>query len=48
MLSLMPEQSEGNDHTSKINVLPMSHTIFFYQGVENGFVCPHGEIKSTL
>ena len=25
----MPEQSEGNNHTSKINLFPVSHTIFF-------------------
>ena len=28
--SLMPEQSKGNNHTSKINVFPVSNTIFFY------------------
>ena len=28
--SLMPEQSEGNNHTIKINVFSVSHTIFFY------------------
>ena len=30
--SLMPEQSEGNNYTSKINVFPVSHTIFFLLG----------------
>ena len=25
----MPEQSEGNNHTSKINVFPVLHMIFF-------------------
>ena len=28
----MLEQSEGNNHTSKINVFPVSHTIFFLLG----------------
>ena len=30
MWSLMPEQSECNNNKSKINVFPVSHTIFFY------------------
>ena len=25
----MPEQSEANNHTSKINVFPVLHTIFY-------------------
>ena len=28
----MPEQSEGNNHTSKINVFLDSHTILFLLG----------------
>ena len=32
--SLMPEQSEGNNYTSKINVFPVWHTIFFLPGVQ--------------
>ena len=37
----MPEQSKGNNDTSKINVFPVSHTIFFFTGVsENKFVRP--------
>ena len=32
MRSLMPKQSEGNKHTSKINVFPVSHWIFFLLG----------------
>ena len=28
----MPEQSEANNHTSKINVSPVYHTIFFPLG----------------
>ena len=31
----MPEQSEGNNDTSKINVFPMSHTIFSNEDVKN-------------
>ena len=47
--SILPEQSEGNNHTSKINVFPALHTIFFLlDGSENEFACPHGVIKSTL
>ena len=29
MWSLVPEQSEGNNQTSKINVFPVSHAIIF-------------------
>ena len=32
--SLMPDQNEDNNHTSKINVFPVSHTIFFQRGAE--------------
>ena len=45
----MPEQSEGNNHTSKINVFPVLHTIFFLlAGQKVDFFAPHGAIKSTL
>ena len=41
MWSLMPEQNEGDNHMSKINVSPVSHTIFFFTRVpKNEFVCP--------
>ena len=47
--SLMPEQSEGNNHTSKINVFPVLHTIFFLlAGQKVDLFAPHGAIKSTL
>ena len=47
--SLMPEQSEGNNHTSKINVFPVLHTIFFLLGGQKmDLFAPHGAIKSTL
>ena len=47
--SLMPEQSEGNNHTSKINVFPELHTIFFLlAGQKVDLFAPHGAIKSTL
>ena len=45
----MPEQSEVNNHTSKINVFPVLHTIFFLlAGQKVDLFAPHGEIKSTL
>ena len=45
----MPEQSEGNNHTSKINVFPVLHTIFFLlAGQKVDLFAPHGAIKSTL
>ena len=45
----MPEQSEGNNHTSKINVFPVLHTIFFLlAGHKVDLFAPHGAIKSTL
>ena len=45
----MPEQSEGNNHTSKINVFPVLHTIFFLLwGQKMDLFAPHGAIKSTL
>ena len=45
----MPEQSEGNNHTSKINVFPVLHTIFFLlAGQKVDLFTPHGAIKSTL
>ena len=49
MRSLMPEQSEGKNHTSKINVFPVLHTIFFLLcGQKMDLFAPHGSIKSTL
>ena len=45
----MPEQSEGNNHTSRINVFPVLHTIFFLlAGQKVDLFAPHGAIKSTL
>ena len=45
----MPEQSEGNNHTSKIYVFPVLHTIFFLlAGQKVDLFAPHGAIKSTL
>ena len=45
----MPEQSEGNNHTRKINVFPVLHTIFFLlAGQKVDLFAPHGAIKSTL
>ena len=45
----MPEQSEGNNHMSKINVFPVLHTIFFLPaGQKVDLFAPHGAIKSTL
>ena len=47
--SLMPDQSESNNYTSKVNVFPVLHTIFFLLGGQkmNLFVS-RGAIKSTL
>ena len=46
--SLMLEQSEGNNHTSKIDVFPISHTIFFLsRGQEMDLFDSHGAIQST-
>ena len=45
----MPEQSEGNNHTSKVIVFPVLHTIFFLlAGQKVDLFAPHGAIKSTL
>ena len=45
----MPEQGEGNNHTSKINVFPVLHTIFFLlAGQKVDLFAPHGAIKSYL
>ena len=50
--SLMPEQSEGNNHTSKINVFTILQTIFFLLGGGGGskmnFLAPKGSIRCTL
>ena len=44
----MPEQSEGKNHTSKINVFPVLHTIFFSKGKKLDIFAPQGAIKCTL
>ena len=45
----MHEQSEGNNHTSKINIYSVSHTIFFLLGGhEMDLFALHGTIKATL
>ena len=45
----MPEQSEGNNHTSKINVFPVLYTIFFLlAGQKVDLFAPHGAMKSAL
>ena len=45
----MPKQSENNNHTSKIIVFPVSHTIFYLLKDEKmHMIAPHGAIKSTL
>ena len=45
----MPEQSEGNNHTNKINVFPALLTILFLLwGQKMDLFAPHGAIKSTL
>ena len=45
----MPEQREGNNHTSKINVFPVLNTIFFLlAGQKVDLFAQHGAIKSTL
>ena len=45
----MSEQSEGNNHMSKINVFPVLHMIFFLLwGQKMDLSAPHGAIKSTL
>ena len=47
--SLMSEQSEGNNHTRKINVFFVLHTIFFLLGGQQmDLFAPHRTIKSTL
>ena len=45
----MPQQSEGNNYTSKINVFPMLHTIYFLpEGKKKDLFDPQGAIKYTL
>ena len=44
----MPEQSEGNNHMSKINVFSILHTIFFYWGVAKWICLPHREQQNAL
>ena len=45
----MLEQSEGSNHTSKINVFPVTHTIFFLLGGPKvDFIVPCGANKSIL
>ena len=42
------EDNEGNNHTSKINVFPVSHTILFTREWKMDLFALHREIKSTL
>ena len=45
----MPEQSEGDNHTSKINIFAVPHMIFYLLGGQKtDLFAPHGVIKSTL
>ena len=45
----MPEQNEGNNHTSKINIFTVSHTIFFLLGGKKmDLFAPLEVIKSTF
>ena len=47
--SLMLKQSGGNNHTSKINIFPVSQMIFFStRGSETEFYAPFGANNSTL
>ena len=46
--SLRPEQSEGNNDTSKIDVFTVSHDFFILRDLKMDFFFPHREIKSTL
>ena len=49
MWSLIPEQSEVNNHMSNINIFSVLHTIFFYWGGQKmDLVAPSGAIKCTL
>ena len=41
--NLIPKQNEGNNHTSKINVFPVLHTIFLLLGGQNSILCNWGE-----
>ena len=44
----MPEQSEGNNQTSKINVSPVLHTIFSHWRVKKCILLPRKLQKSAL
>ena len=45
----MPDQSEGNNHTSKINIFPVLDTTFFSpEGQKMDLFAPQVPIKSTL
>ena len=46
--SSMPEQSEGNNHTSKINVSRVAHDFFFYLKVRKWTSLSRRGKKSTL
>ena len=46
--SLMHEQSEGNNHTSKWMFFPCSTWFFFLRGSKMDLFAPHEAIKSTL
>ena len=48
MWSLKPEESEGKNHTSRINVFLVSHTIFFYWKVEELIFFPARGKKNAL
>ena len=48
MSSLMPEQSEGKNHTRKINVFSVLHTIFLHLGAEKLTCLPCRGKKSAL
>ena len=45
----MPKQSEGNNHTSKINIFTVSHTIYFLLGVRKWiFIAPLLKIRFSV
>ena len=49
MWNLMPEHSKGNNHTSKINVFPLLHMIFFLLGGHKmDLFAPQGSMKCSL
>ena len=44
---MIPEQSEGKNHTSKINVFPLSKTVFFLLGGKKNLVRQEENINFT-